>query len=174
MCDELWGCLLKMNQLINIKLACNVNEKICLKQREAARKIEGFGIDLNLYRIFSNNREFNLAPFYASPWHNNGNAMYNTFHFFATHVPRSLKVLRDFLAAREFTSYIQCRLELAVYRKSLIIIFRNRRVWYRTKSNSKTKYRTIQIVFLSVIQILWVHRCVLSAPTNAVRETDSH
>jgi hypothetical protein len=56
-----------MNQLINIKLACNVNEKICLKQREAARKIEGFGIDLNLYRIFSNNREFNLAPFYASP-----------------------------------------------------------------------------------------------------------
>lgn len=30
-------------------------------------EVEGFGVDLNLYGTFSNNREFNLAPFYASP-----------------------------------------------------------------------------------------------------------
>jgi len=40
------------------------------------RKYERFGTDLNLHvGLFPNNRECNLAPFYASPWHNNGNAM---------------------------------------------------------------------------------------------------
>lgn len=56
-------------------------------------------------------------------WKRNG-----TTHFtFSQRVYRGgPKVLRDFLAAREFTSYTQCRLKLAVYRKSLINIFRNR------------------------------------------------
>lgn len=55
-------------------------------------------------------------------WKRNG-----TTHFtFSQRVYQGgLKVLRDFLTAREFTSYTQCRLELAVYRKSLINIFRN-------------------------------------------------
>lgn len=48
-------------------------------------------------------------------WKRNGTTH---FTFSQRCVPGGLKVLRDFLAAREFTSrQTQCRLELAVYRK---------------------------------------------------------
>lgn len=71
-------------------------------------------------------------------WKRNG-----TTHFtFSQRVYRGgLKVLRDFLTAREFTSYTQCRLELAVYRKSLINIFRNRGARARLAADSTSIHK---------------------------------